>query len=233
MESNSLHVAIVLDGNRRYAKKHSLKFLWNGHDKGAETVEQLLDWCKELNINQLTLYCLSTENLKREKDEVNALLSLFKKKFLEFENDKRIKEDRVKIRFIGNLSLLPSDIQEICKRIENNTKENNNYIINFCLAYGGKEEIIQAVKKIAEQAKNSKIKIENINEKTINQALYISDQPDLIIRTGGFKRTSNFLPFQSAYSEWFFSDKLWPEFTKQDLIECIEQFKKTKRNFGK
>ena len=133
------------------------------------------------------------------------------------------------MRFIGNLSLLPKDLKEQCEKLEQDTKNNNNFIVNFAIAYGGKQEIINMVKKILKK----KIKEEDINEKTIEENLYMKDEPDLIIRTGGEKRTSNFLPWQSAYSELIFLDKFWPEFEKQDLINCIEEFKNRKRNFGK
>jgi len=220
-----MHVAIILDGNRRFAKKNAWK-PWKGHESGAETVENLLDWCKELDIKELTLYALSIENLKREKEELDHLLDILKKEFIKFKEDPRIEENKVKIRVIGDISLLPKDIQEICEEIQEKTKNNNNYTINFCIAYGGRQELMQAIKKLKQENKE-------INEENIKNALWLSSEPEIIIRTGKRLRTSNFLPWQASYSEWFFLDKLWPEFTKKDLENCIEQFKQRQRNFGK
>ena len=219
------HLAIILDGNRRYAKKLSLQ-PWKGHEFGARKVEEFLDWCRELGIKELTLYTLSTENLKRNKKELDFLFKLIDKWFKKFKDDKRIDKNKIRIRIIGKISLLPRNLQKICKEIENKTSKYNNYKLNFCIAYGGRLEIIEAVNKL----KNKKGKI---TEKNLQNSLWLSSSPELIIRTGGRTRTSNFLPFQSAYSEWLFLDKLWPEFTKQDLEKAINYFKKVQRNSGK
>lgn len=222
------HIAIILDGNRRFAKRLMLE-PWKGHEYGAEKIEELLDYVKDLGIKELTLYCLSCENLKsRPKNELEYLFQIFKKEFKNLDREK-IEKNKIQIKFIGNLSLLPKDLKEQCERLEKETKKNNNFKINFAIAYGGRQELIEAVKKIIK----NKIKENEITEETIKDNLYISDEPDIIIRTGGEKRTSNFLLWQSTYSEWFFLDKMWPEFEKQDLLECIEQFKNRKRNFGK
>jgi tritrans,polycis-undecaprenyl-diphosphate synthase [geranylgeranyl-diphosphate specific] len=220
-----MHIGIILDGNRRFAKKIG-QSTWKGHEEGAKRVEELLDWCKELNVKELTLYCFSIENFNRPNEEVNFLMTLFRKFFKKFENDKRIDETKVKIRFIGEKNLLDKEIQEIIKRLEEKTEKYNNFIINFALAYGGRQEILSAVKRLIEEKKE-------INEKNFQDSLWTSDEPDLIIRTGGEKRTSNFLPWQSVYSEWLFLDKMWPEFTKQDLKEAIDEFEKRERRFGK
>ena len=226
--SNPNHIAIILDGNRRFAKR-LMKEPWLGHDYGAKKVDELLDYAKDLGIKQMTLYCLSVENINsRPKNELEYLYKLFKKEFKEMDKDK-IKKYGIKIRFIGNLSLLPEDLREQCIKLVKETEKNNNFIVNFALAYGGRQEIIEAVKKILK----NKIKPNDFNEQIFEQNLYISSQPDMIIRTGGEKRTSNFLPWQGAYSEWFFLDKMWPEFVKEDLIECINEFKQRRRNFGK
>jgi len=222
-----MHIAIILDGNRRFAKKLMFK-PWKGHEYGARKIEKLLDYAKELEIKQMTFYCLSSENIKnRPKNELDYLLNLFKKEFKNMDRDK-IQKNQIKIRFIGDLTLLPLDLQQQCQKLEQETKKNNQFKTNFAIAYGGKQEIINAIKKIIK----NKISPEQITEKLISQNLYLSDEPDMIIRTGGEKRTSNFLPWQSAYSEWFFLDKMWPEFEKQDLINCINEFKNRKKNFG-
>ncbi|MBS3075226.1 di-trans,poly-cis-decaprenylcistransferase [Candidatus Pacearchaeota archaeon] len=222
------HIAIILDGNRRFAKRLMLE-PWKGYEYGREKVEKMLDYAKDLGIKELTFYALSVENIKsRPKNELEYLYKIFREVFKNMDKEK-IHKNKIKMRFIGNLSLLPKDLKEQCEKLEQDTKNNNNFIVNFAIAYGGKQEIINMVKKILKK----KIKEEDINEKTIEENLYMKDEPDLIIRTGGEKRTSNFLPWQSAYSELIFLDKFWPEFEKQDLINCIEEFKNRKRNFGK
>jgi len=226
--SNPQHIAIILDGNRRFAKRLMLE-PWKGHEYGKEKVKKFLDYARELGIKEMTFYALSIENIKeRPKNELEFLYQVFRQAFKELSLEE-LNKNKIKIRFIGNLSLLPKDLQEQCKELEKQTEKNNYYIANFCIAYGGKQELIEAIKKILK----NKTKENEITEQTIKQNLYLSDEPDMIIRTGGEKRTSNFLPWQSAYSEWFFIDKFWPEFEKEDLIQCINEFKQRKRNFGK
>lgn len=221
------HIAIILDGNRRFAKKLMLE-PWRGHELGAEKIQKLLDYAKELGIKEITLYCLSCENIKsRPKDELEYLFKLFKKEFKNL-NREKIERNKIRIKFIGDLDLLPLDLREECEKLEKETQKNNNFTINFAIAYGGRQELIEAVKKII----RNKIKENKIDEQTIEENLYLSNEPDLIIRTGGERRTSNFLPWQSTYSEWIFLDKMWPEFEKEDLIECINEFNNRKRNFG-
>lgn len=220
-----MHIGIILDGNRRFAK-NIMKKPWEGHELGAKRLEEFLDWCREFNIRQLTLYCFSLENFNRSKEKVDFLMKLFRKWFKKLENDKRLKEDKIKIRFIGEKERLDGELQEIINRIEEKTKEYDNYTINFAIAYGGRQEILSAVKKIIEENKE-------INEENFRDSLWLSDEPDLIIRTGGVKRSSNFLPWQSIYSEWIYFDKMWPEFTKQDLKLAISEFKSRERRFGK
>jgi tritrans,polycis-undecaprenyl-diphosphate synthase [geranylgeranyl-diphosphate specific] len=222
---DNLHIGIILDGNRRFAKKF-MKQPWQGHEEGAKKVEELLDWCRELNVKQLTLYCFSLENFNRTKEEVDFLMKLFKKEFERLEKDGRIKENRVKIRFIGEKQLLDKELQELIRRIEEKTKEYDNYIINFAIAYSGRQEILSAIKKLIGNKKE-------INEENFKGCLLLKEEPDLIIRTGGEKRTSNFLPWQSIYSEWIFSEKMWPEITKKDLEEAIAEFSNRQRRFGK
>jgi tritrans,polycis-undecaprenyl-diphosphate synthase [geranylgeranyl-diphosphate specific] len=219
------HLAIILDGNRRYAKSRGL-LSWKGHSYGAENVDNLMDWCLELGIKETTLYALSTENLKRDKEEVDELFNLFRKWFKKFKKDKRVHDNKVKIRFIGDLSLVPEDIKKLALEIEQDTKGYNNFKLNFCFAYGGRLELLNAFNKL-------KDKKGKINEQDITNALWLSSEPELIIRTGNVTRTSNFLPWQSVYSEWIFLEKMWPEFTKQDLLACLKEFEERKRNFGK
>jgi tritrans,polycis-undecaprenyl-diphosphate synthase [geranylgeranyl-diphosphate specific] len=220
-----MHVGIILDGNRRYAKKLG-KSLLEGHKKGAEIVEELFNWCLDLDIKELTLYCFSTENFNRSKKEVNFLMQLFEKEFQRLLKDNRITENKIKLRFIGDKERLNKKLQQLTKELEEKTKNYNNFIINFAVAYSGKQEILSAIKKLVKEKKE-------INEKNFEDCLWLKESPDFIIRTSGERRTSNFLPWQSAYSEWIFLDKMWPEMTKQDLAKAIQEFNKRERRFGK
>ena len=222
--NNFMHIGIILDGNRRYARKLALK-PWEGHREGAKTIEKLIEWVEELNIDELTLYTLSVENLQRDKDELNYLFDIIYDRLNKFKTDKRIYDKQVRICFIGDLKLIPKRIQNVCAELEQLTKTHKRYKINFCLAYSGRQEIIQAIKKIDDQ--------KNITEEELTKNLQLSSEPEFIIRTGGHTRSSNFLPWQSVYSEWFYTDKLWPEFTKADLENALEKYKTIKRNFGR
>jgi len=226
MEGGQLkHLGIIIDGNRRFAKRLMLE-PWRGHELGAEKLANFLEWCKELGIKELTLYCFSLENFNRPKIEFDFLMKIFKKEFSKLKTDKRVHDNKIKIRFIGKRELFDKEIQNLIKDLEELTKDYNDYIINFALGYGGRQEIIEAIKKLVKSGKE-------INEENLQKNLWLSDNIDLIIRTGGEKRTSNFLPWQSTYAEWIFLDKMWPEFEKQDLIECIKEFKNRQRRFGK
>jgi len=228
MINNPKHIAIILDGNRRFAKRLMLE-PWKGHEYGRKKVENLIRYASKLNIKQLTFYALSQENIKsRPKVELEFLFKLFKEVFSSM-NRKEIKKEKIRFKFIGDLNLLPLELKNECKKLEKETKKNSRLIVNIAMAYGGRQEIIQSIKKIIK----NKIPENKITEKIIEKYLYLSSKPDLIIRTGGEKRLSNFLPFQSTYSELIFIDKMWPEFEKQDLIDCIEEFKSRKRRFGK
>ncbi len=229
------HLGIILDGNRRFAKKIS-KLSWEGHAYGANTFRNFLDWCKELGMKELTIYTLSAQNLQRSKIEVDTLIKLVKERFSYFLTDKgfvELEQDQVKINFIGRTNLLPKDIQKMIFELEEKTKDFNVFVINFAMAYGGREEIVDAVKKIVEDIASGKLSKEDINTELFGGYLYLNSEPNLIIRPSGAIRTSNFLPWQSIYSEWVFIDKLWPEFTKEDLIYCLQEFSSRERRFGK
>jgi undecaprenyl diphosphate synthase len=222
------HVAIILDGNRRYAKKLMLE-PWKGHDFGADKVEKLLEWCEEFGVKELTLYAFSMQNFNRPKEEVDYLMGVVKRTAEKFVEDPRIKEKGVQIKIIGRYSLFPKDVIEVCERIMDKTKDNSNYILNLAFGYGGREEIIDAVKSIV--AENPKS--EEITEEYFANHLYLQSEPDLVIRTGGAMRTSNFLPWQTIYSEWFFLEKTWPEVEKEDFKAILDEFKERERRFGK
>jgi undecaprenyl diphosphate synthase len=227
MEKNKInHIGVILDGNRRYAKSANLPS-FQGHEKGAEKLTQFLKWCREEKIREVTIYALSTENLNRSREELSALFSLFQRFFKKFKKSKEIHENKIRIKFIGNLSLIPSEIKKLAEDIEEETKNYNDYLINFCFAYGGRDELVYSFNKLLKE--NRKI----VTEQDITNSLMLKNSPDLIIRTGGKTRTSNFLIWQSIYSEWFFLSKMWPEIEKQDLQECIAKYKNIERNFGK
>lgn len=226
------HIGIILDGNRRFAKRLAMR-PWEGHRLGAETLEKLFDWAKELGVKELTLYAFSMQNFNRSEDEKKFLFEIFKTYLKRALKDEKIMNEGLRVKAIGRIHLFPKEVYNLLIELMEKTKDNNNYTVNFALAYGGREEIIDAVKKVATDVADSKLKIEDINEEMFMNYLYMADEPDLVIRTGGDYRTSNFLSYQSAYSEWFFIKKFWPEFTKDDLKEIIDQFMSRERRFGR
>jgi tritrans,polycis-undecaprenyl-diphosphate synthase [geranylgeranyl-diphosphate specific] len=225
------HIGVILDGNRRFAKRISLK-PWKGHEWGAKKIEKFLDWSKEFNVQELTLYAFSVENFNRPEKEFNTLMDIFKREFKKIKNDSRLKENDIKINFIGRINMFPKEVYDSMKELAEVTKNNKKYIINFAMAYGGRDEIVDATKKIAEQIKQNNLNVEDINKELFQKNLYLNSCPDLVIRTGGEKRSSNFLPYQTVYSEWIYLEKMWPEFEKEDFIQCIQEFSNRKRRFG-
>lgn len=226
MDKNQLkHIALVLDGNRRFAKKLLLE-PWKGHELGAEKIEKLFDWCSELRIKEVTLYCFSIENFSRPRKEFDFLMNLFKKEFAKYDKSEKFSENGIRVRFIGRREMFDEEMQRLMGNVEKKTEKNSKFIFNFCMAYGGRQEIIDSIKKLVA----SKMEI---SEENLKKNLWLGSEPELIIRTGGEKRTSNFLMWQSAYSEWIFLDKMWPEFTKEDLINCINEYNKRERRFGR
>ena len=226
------HLAIILDGNRRFAKRLNLN-PWEGHEQGAKNIGRLLKWCEELNIKEVTLYILSVENFKRSRQELHFIMELLRKYFEELKKKNDIHEKKVKIRFLGRLEMFPEDLRAQINDLIESTKEYDQYAVNFCAAYGGRQEISDAFKKMASDVFEGELKPEEIDDHSVKKYLYMSEEPELIIRTGGEKRLSGFLLYQCSYSELFFVDKYWPEFRKEDLEKCLEDFKKRKRNFGK
>lgn len=221
---DNLHIAMIMDGNRRWAVQQGMSKL-EGHKYGAKKLEDVLEWCKELGVRELTLYTFSTENFNRSELEVKALLNLFREYFKRFRKEKK-KLEGVKVSFIGDKSLFPEELQNLMDQIMDETKENSKYFLNFCMGYGGRKEILNAVNKAINYGKE-------LNEEDFEEYLYLKDQPHIVVRTGGKVRTSNFLPWQTVYSEWFFPETYWPALTKQELKDIIEEFKNRKRNFGK
>jgi tritrans,polycis-undecaprenyl-diphosphate synthase [geranylgeranyl-diphosphate specific] len=230
------HVAIILDGNRRWAKYH---FLANkgAHAIGADKAEQLLTWIYDLRIKITTLYVLSIENLERDKKELNDIFELLGIKLEKLYNDSRIHERQMKIKAIGNIDALPKSIKEILFKLEKETNHYDLTFLNIAIAYGGQQELIEAIRKIAYDVEKKELQISDINEQSIDSYLYTSHlpqpEPDLILRTSGEKRLSGFLLWQSAYSELVFMDVFWPEFRKIDLMRAIRTFQRRRRRYGK
>ena len=230
------HIGIILDGNRRWAETHSYP-RWIGHWLGAKKAEKLLEWCNELDIKTVTLYVLSVENLQRLPDEVKELLGLIEEKLRDLMQDERIHKYHIRVKALGKIELLPDSMRELLSKIEKATEDYDKYFLNIAIAYGGRLEIVDVVKSIAEKAKYGEIDPSQINSKTIEDHLYTSHlpnpEPDLVIRTSGEERLSGFLLWQSAYSEFVFLDVFWPEFRKIDLMRAIRTYQRRKRRFGK
>ena len=230
------HIAIILDGNRRWAKRN-LTIQEKGHFKGADAVENLLDWCEEFDIKIITLYVLSAENLDRKNDELDYLYDLIYKRLEKLYKDPRIHKNKMRVKAIGTIELLPKSIKEVLGRLDKVTKNYNKHFLNIAIAYGGQNELVDAVKKIGMKIKNGELDAKEINKEVIESNLYTShlpqSSPDMILRTSGEKRMSGFLLWQSAYSELVFLDIFWPEFRKIDLMRAIRTFQKRKRRIGK
>jgi len=230
------HVAIILDGNRRWAKYHFLANM-GAHSIGADKAEQLLTWIYDLRIKITTLYVLSIENLERDKKELNDIFELLGIKLEKLYNDSRIHERQMKIKAIGNIDSLPESLKEILFKLEKETNHYDLTFLNIAIAYGGQQELVEAIRKIAYDVEKKELQISDINEQSIDSYLYTSHlpqpEPDLILRTSGEKRLSGFLLWQSAYSELVFMDVFWPEFRKIDLMRAIRTYQRRIRKYGK
>jgi len=229
------HIGIILDGNRRFAKRLMLK-PWKGHEFGAEKVRKVLDWCKELGVREVTLYAFSLENFDRPKEEFDFLMNLFAKEFSDLmkdENRKKLTEDGLKVNFMGRIRMFPENVQKAMRELMEFTKNNTKHTVNFAMAYGGRGEVIDATRKIAQLVKEGRLDVEQINEEVFAKQLYTESEPDLVIRTSGEQRTSGFMLWQASYAELYFCPKFWPEFDKEDLVAAIESYKSRERRFGK
>jgi tritrans,polycis-undecaprenyl-diphosphate synthase [geranylgeranyl-diphosphate specific] len=229
------HIAIILDGNRRWASEKVLN-PWLGHEKGAEKIEQLLDWCLKLDVKSVTLYTFSTENFRRSGSEVGEIMRIAQEQFQKLLTDERIHGDKIRVKVIGRVGLLPESLRTLIEDVEKATKDYSKHFLNFAFAYGGRAEIVDAAKKIAEEVHAGKLDPSNVDEQTFEQHLYTShmpnQDPDLIIRTSGEERLSGFLLWQSAYSELCFLDVYWPDFRLIDLLRSVRTFEKRKRRYG-
>ena len=230
-ENMPKHIAIIMDGNRRWARAQGKPASF-GHKAGAKTLEKIVRYANKIGLEYITVYAFSTENWKRAEDEVKALMMLLQNYLDDY--SKRADSENIKVKILGDISALSQGMQKSIINCMERTKNNTGVTFNIALNYGGRDEIVRAVKKIAEQAKQDKIKIEDINEEMISNNLYTEGEPDpdLVIRTSGEMRTSNFLPWQIAYSEFLFVSKNWPDFSEEDLDEAIIEYQKRTRKFG-
>lgn len=225
------HVAIIMDGNRRWAKEKGIDYRL-GHKEGAKTLEKIVRYAKKVGIKYITVYAFSTENWKRSEEEVGALMFLLKTYLDDY--GKRADSENIKVKVLGDITVLSDGLQKSIRKCEDRTKDNDG--ITFCIGinYGGRDELIHAIKNIANDVKNEKININDIDETIVANNLYTAGipDPDLVIRTSGELRTSNFLPWQIVYSEFLFLDKYWPDFSEEDIDNAIVVYQKRNRKFG-
>lgn len=219
------HIGIIMDGNRRWAKAKGLP-VFKGHQEGLKTVEKIALDCRKKGIEILTIFAFSTENWKRSKSEVGFLMELIRKAVED--SFKRLSQEGIRIKIIGQRERLPKAVQTAVKKIEETSKNNKAMLFNIALSYGGRAELTQALKNIIEK----NIPLDKINEEVISQNLWTTDL-DLLIRTGKEQRISNFLIWQAAYAELYFSPKYWPDFTKKDLDDILENYASRQRRYGK
>ena len=233
-DKNSMpkHIAIIMDGNRRWAKKQGKNASY-GHKEGAKTLEKIVRYANKIGLKYITVYAFSTENWKRAEEEVSALMMLLQNYLDDY--SKRADTENIRVKILGDITALSSGMQKSILRCMERTKDNTGVTFNIALNYGGRDEIVKAVKKIAEDVKKEgKIDVNTINEEVISNNLYTAGMPDpdLLIRTSGELRLSNFLPWQLVYSEFLFVDKNWPDFTEEDLDNAIIEYQKRTRKFG-
>jgi tritrans,polycis-undecaprenyl-diphosphate synthase [geranylgeranyl-diphosphate specific] len=230
------HVGIILDGNRRWGfEKYGDKL--NGHLYGARTGEDFLEWCLDLGIRTVTLYVFSTENFKRPRDEVSKILALIEDEARKLITDRRIHENKVHVKAIGRLELLPESLRKVLAEVERVTANYDEHYLNIAVAYGGRAEIVDAAKRIIDEVKSGSLDGDSVDEDVFRKYLYTSHlpnpYPELIIRTSGEERLSGFLLWQAAYSEFVFLDVYWPEFRRIDLLRAVRTYQRRRRRYGK
>ena len=228
------HVAVIMDGNRRYAKETMKADVNQGHIKGKEKLEEMMDWCLELGVKVLTVYAFSTENFSRKEDEVSFLMDLLEKTLTTFADDERIHRNRVKLKVIGDIDMIPDEVANAVRYAEERTSGYDNFYLNMAIAYSGRQEIKDAIKNIARKVKAGEIEVDDITESLISGHMYSPSlpDPDLVLRTSGELRISNFLLWQLAYSELYFTDIYWPGFRKMDFMRAIRAYQQRSRRFG-
>lgn len=228
------HIAFIMDGNGRWAKQRGLERS-EGHKEGAKTFRRITEYCADIGIKHVTFYAFSTENWNRPKAEVQALMKLFKEYLLEADDRERENDIRQsRIRFIGEREGLPKDLLKLIEKAEKKSNKYSKITVNIALNYGGRAEITHAVKEIVKKVQNSEMTVDDITEQTVSDNIYTAGQPDpdIIVRPSGEYRLSNFLQWQSAYSEFWYSDILWPDFTEENVNDIIRDFQKRNRRFG-
>lgn len=228
------HVGIIMDGNGRWAKQRNLP-RYKGHIEGAKTFRKIGEFAADVGVKCLTFYAFSTENWKRPQEEIDAIMALFRDYLIEAEERSAENEEKgIQLRFLGDRKGIPEDIVAMMNHIESMSSDKSKVVLNIAVNYGGRHEIANAVRKIAEKVRKGEMDICDIDEDTISDLLYTKGlpDPDLIIRPSGECRLSNFLTYQSAYSELWFSDVLWPDFTEDDFLEALREFEKRNRRFG-
>ena len=225
------HIAIIMDGNRRWAKERGLDPKL-GHKEGADNLKRIAKYANKIGIQYLTVYAFSTENWKRTKEEVGVLMVLLQKYVEDFLND--TSKNNIRIKILGDITRLDEGLQKSIQKIVEATANCTGLTLNIAFNYGGRDEIVKAVKKIAKQVQDKEISIEDINEDLVSNSLYTAGQPepDLLIRPGGEQRISNYLLWQLAYTEFLFIPKYWPDFSEEDLDEAIQIFENRNRKFG-
>ncbi len=225
------HIGIIMDGNGRWAKKRALPRSM-GHTAGAQTFRKIARYCSDIGVKHLTVYAFSTENWRRPKEEVDALMKLFEEYLNEALRD--FKDDTIVVKFLGDRTAFSPKLQALINENEEESKDRTGMVLNIAMNYGGRDELITATKKIAEKVKNGELSVDDINAQLISDSIYTAGQPDpdLIIRPSGEFRVSNFLLWQSAYAEYYISDKLWPDFSTDDLDKAIAEFSKRNRRYG-
>jgi len=227
------HVAVIMDGNRRYANEFGL-LVSEGHERGKQKLEEMMEWCLELGIRVLTVYAFSTENVGRDSAEVDTLMRMFIQNFKRLADDERVHKHGIRVRVLGQKDMLPKDLQDAVAYAEDKTKDYDNYYFNIAVGYGGREEIVHAIRRMAEDVKRGELSVDSISQNTVAQYLYTAElpDPDLILRTSGEERISNFLLWQLAYSELYFSDVYWPGFRKIDFLRAVRSYQMRTRRYG-
>lgn len=229
-----VHIGIIMDGNRRFAESMGEPAV-RGHEYGRDTLERVLDWCLEVDVKHLTVYAFSTENFSRNPLEVRRLMDLFEENFLKMAEDERVHKNRIHIRAIGQIDKLPKRVREAIRVAEERTASYDSYFYTVAVAYGGRQEIIDAVRAVAQDVKDGRVRPGDIDEGLLSKYLYTSHlpDPDLILRTSGEERISNFLLWQMAYAELYFTDVYWPGFRRVDFLRAVRTYQMRQRRYGK
>lgn len=228
------HVGVIMDGNRRFAKVLGLADVGLGHVAGQERLETVLDWCLELDIKVLTVYAFSTENFERADPERELLMELFEHNFRKMAKDPRVHKNKIQVRVIGALDLLPEGVRGAAQEVMEATADYDGYHFNVAVAYGGRQEIVDAVRSVARDVRDGKLDADAVSEDSIRERLYVPDlpDPDFLIRTSGEERISNFLLWQIAYSELYFADVNWPDLDRWRFMRAIEAYQQRQRRYG-